>query len=48
MESTMTRTKRYMVYFARSFCKDKVVLFFLFLIIATLIGIIVVAVMPPV
>lgn len=46
MDSTMTRTKRYLVYFGKSFCKDKVVMFMLFLIFLTIVGIIIVAVMP--
>ena len=47
MDSTMTRTKRYLVYFGKSFCKDKVVMFFLILILLTIIGIIVVASLGP-
>jgi hypothetical protein len=43
----MTRTKRYLSYFGRSFCKDKVVIFLLSLILLTVIGIIVVACLKP-
>lgn len=42
----MTRTKRYLAYFGRSFFRDKVALSFLFLIVVTLIGIIIVAIIP--
>ena len=41
----MTRTKRYLVYFGRSFCKDKVVVSLLFLIACCIGGIIAVACM---
>jgi len=40
MEGTMSRTRKYLAYFGRSFLRDKVALFFLFLIIATIIAII--------
>lgn len=46
MDSTMTRTKKYLAYFGRSFLKDKVAMMFLFLIFVTLISIIVVAIVP--
>jgi len=46
MDSTMTRTKRYLAYFGRSFFRDKVAISFLLLILATLIGIIIVAIIP--
>jgi hypothetical protein len=39
----MQRTKKYLVYFGRSFCKDKVVLTLLFLILSTIGAIIAVA-----
>lgn len=42
----MTRTKRYLLYFGRSFLRDKLVLFMLALIIGCLIGIIAVATLP--
>ena len=46
MDSTMTRTKRYLAYFGRSFFRDKVAISFLLLIVATLVGIIIVAIIP--
>ncbi len=46
MDSTMTRTRRYLAYFGRSFFKDKVALMFLFLIVVTLVAIIIVAAIP--
>ena len=46
MDSTMTRTKRYLAYFGRGFLRDKVAVTFLLLILACVIGIIVVLVLP--
>lgn len=42
----MTRTKKYLAYFGRSFLKDKVAITFILLILVCIIGIIVVAILP--
>ena len=42
LDSTMERTKKYLQYFGRSFWRDPVTLTMLFLILATIVGIIVV------
>ena len=46
MDSTMTRTKKYLAYFAKSFFKDKVAISMILLIVLALVGIIAVAVLP--
>ena len=46
MDSTMTRTKRHLAYFGRSFFRDKVALSFLLLIVSTIIAIIYVGTLP--
>lgn len=46
MDTTMQRTKKYLVYFGRSFCKDKVAISFMLLILLTICGIIFVATLP--
>jgi len=43
MDGTLTRTKRYLSYFGKSFFRDKVVLFLLTLIALAVVGNIVVA-----
>ena len=46
MESTMTRTKKYLAYFSLNFCKDKVALSFLLLIVLIICGIVTIAILP--
>lgn len=46
MDSTMTRTKRHLAYFSKSFLRDKVAISFLLLIVCTIIAIIYVGTLP--
>lgn len=46
MDSTLSRTKKYLAYFGKSFFKDKVAISFILLIVLSILGIILVAILP--